>query len=212
MVSAALSALPAAAVAGASAAPRASVTAYAILLALVAAERMFELQLSRRNAAWALARGGVEVGRRHFVVMKLVHTAIFPACLAEAWLLERPFVPWWAAAMLAVLGLSQALRYWAITALGPYWNVRVIVVPGAQAVERGPYRFIRHPNYVAVIVEMAALPLLHTAVITAVVFSVCNAVLLLVRIRSEERALRAHCGYDRLAARPRFVPAPGERS
>ena len=190
-------------------APPASVIAYAAVLAVVALERVVELWLSRRHAAWALARGGVEVGRRHFVAMKILHTAIFMAALAEAWLLERPLVPWLAATMLAVVVLSQGLRYWAIATLGRYWNVRVIVVPGAEAVERGPYRFIRHPNYLAVILEIAALPLIHTAVITAVVFTALNAALLAVRIRCEEQALREHCGYERLSARPRFMPAPG---
>jgi methyltransferase len=109
--------------------------------------------------------------------------------------------------MLALALAAQVLRYWAIRTLGPRWNVRVIVVPGAPVVTGGPYRFLRHPNYVAVVVEGFAIPLIHGAWGTALVFSAANALLLVVRIRCEERALAAHCDYAaRFGAAPRFVP------
>jgi len=184
------------------------VTAYLAFLALLAAERLYELRLARRHAAAAFARGGVEVGRRHFAVMRILHAGFLAACAAEVVLLGRPFVPALGAPMLALALAAQGLRYWAIAALGPQWNVRVIVVPGAPVVTAGPYRWIRHPNYLAVVVEGVAVPLIHSAYWTALGFSLANAALLAVRIRCEERALAEHCeGGARLARRPRFVPA-----
>ena len=104
--------------------------------------------------------------------------------------------------------LAQGLRYWAIHSLGPFWNVRVIVVPGAPAITGGPYRFLRHPNYLAVIAEGIAVPLIHTAWLTAILFTLANAVVLAVRIRCEEGARARHCAYrERLGDRPRFVPS-----
>jgi methyltransferase len=118
-----------------------------------------------------------------------------------------------AAACLVVVVAAQALRYWAIASLGERWNVRVIVEPGIPVEVHGPYRYLRHPNYVAVVLEGLAVPLVHGAWLTALAFSVSNAVLLAVRIRCEERALGTHCAYAaRLGGRSRFVPslhAPG---
>lgn len=176
------------------------------LLGAVALERVFELWLSRRNAAWARARGGLEVGERHFRVMSLMHSAFFVACAAEVVLMGRTFpgVAGWLA--LGVAAAAQGLRYWAIAALGPRWNVRIIVLPGEAPVVGGPYRFLRHPNYLAVCLELAVLPLVHGAYLTAVVFTVLNAWMLRVRIRAEERALGE--GYAAAFARtPRFIPA-----
>ena len=181
---------------------------YFAFLALLVGERMFELRLSARHARSALARGGVEVGERHFAVMKALHTAFFAGCVLEVWLLQRPFLPALGVPMLGLALAAQALRWWAVASLGPAWNVRVIVVPGDRLVTRGPYRFLRHPNYAAVVLEGIAVPLVHTAWLTALVFSVANAALLVVRIRSEERALaRLGDGAEALAARPRFWPA-----
>ena len=162
---------------------------YTGLIALVGVERLLELRLSTRNAAWAFARGGVEVGQGHYRFMTVFHTLFLVACVAEPWLLDRPFlVPWsWLALGLALA--AQGLRYWAITTLGHRWNTRVIVLPEAEPVTGGPYRFFRHPNYAAVVLELAVLPMVHGAWLTAVVFTVVNAALLKVRIGVEERAL-----------------------
>lgn len=184
---------------------------YALFLLLVVAERLAELRLSRRNVAWALARGGIEVGRRHFRVMTLVHALFLPACLLEVWLLDRPFIPPLGLAMLGLALLAQALRWWAVATLGRRWNVRTVYMPGVPVVTAGPYRFLRHPNYVAVIVEMFAIPLVHTAWLSALVFSLLNVPLLAARIRCEERALREHSDYRRLEGLPRFVPRRGGR-
>ncbi len=181
--------------------------AYGAVLTCIALERIWELFLSRRNARLALEQGGVEVGQRHFRWMVVLHTLIFPAALAEVLILGRPFRPWLGGAMGAALVASMGLRYWAVAILGSAWNTRVLVVPGRPVVEAGPYRWIRHPNYVAVCMEILALPLLHGAWMTAGVFSLLNAALLKVRIGVEEAALTEHCGYgERMEQRPRFLP------
>jgi methyltransferase len=176
-------------------------------LALLVGERMLELRISARHARLAFERGGVEVGARHFGVMRALHTAFFAGCALEVWALDRPFLPALALPMLGLALAAQALRWWAVISLGPAWNVRVIVVPGAPLVTRGPYRYLRHPNYLAVVLEGIAVPLIHTAWLTASTFSLANAALLAVRIRSEERALaRLGDGAEQLARRPRFLP------
>jgi len=132
----------------------------------------------------------VESGRGHFPVMVLLHTALLVGALVEVLAADRPFLPLLGWPMLVLVVLAQGLRWWCIATLGPQWNTRVIVVPGATLVAAGPYRLLRHPNYVAVVVEGFALPLVHSAWVTALVFTVANAALLTVRIRCENAALR----------------------
>lgn len=165
-------------------------TVYLVLLGATALERLAELVVSTRNARWSFARGGTEHGRGHFPPMVALHAGLLVACAVEVLVADRPFVPVLGWTALALTLASQALRWWCITTLGPRWNTRVIVVPGLPLVSGGPYRWLRHPNYVAVVVEGLALPLVHTAWVTALVFTALNAVLLLgFRIPSEERAL-----------------------
>jgi methyltransferase len=185
---------------------------YLALLAAFALERGAELALSRRNARRTLARGGVEVGRRHYPAMVALHALLLTACAAEALLAPRP-PP--AAALAAVAGavLAQALRWWAIASLGERWSTRVVVLPGAAPVTSGPYRFLRHPNYLAVALEVACLPLAYGSWRTALGFSAANAWLLAVRIAAEERALgpawsAAFAGRGRLVPRIATAASP----
>jgi methyltransferase len=168
------------------------VIAYLVLILLTGAERIAEVFISTRNARWAFARGGIEYGKRHFPWMVALHTALLLGALAEVFLLNRPFIPWLGWPMLAIALICQAGRYWVIWALGHQWNTRVIVVRGLPRVRRGPYRYrwLPHPNYLVVVIEGIALPLVYTAWITAIAFTVLNAVLLLrFRIPTEDRAL-----------------------
>ncbi|HEX3589100.1 MAG TPA: isoprenylcysteine carboxyl methyltransferase family protein [Pseudonocardiaceae bacterium] len=164
---------------------------FTILVFAVGLERLAELVVAKRNLAWSLARGGRESGFGHYPFMVALHTGLLAGCVLEVWLGGRPFIPVLGWPMLVLALGSQALRWWCIRALGPQWNTRVIVVPNAGRVTGGPYRFLNHPNYVAVVVEGAALPLVHTAWLTALCFTVLNAVLLTVRIRTENSALAA---------------------
>lgn len=188
-------------------------TWFLALLAAVAIERGAELSLSLRNARRAFARGGVEIeGRGAYAAMVGVHALFLPAAALEALLLDRPFRAGLAAFMTTLVALSMALRWWAIATLGDRWNTRVIVVPGEPAVAAGPYRFLRHPNYVAVTIEMFAIPLVHGAWATALLWSAASALLLARRIPLEERALELHNDYRaRLGSRRRFVPGTARR-
>jgi methyltransferase len=164
---------------------------FTALIAGVALERLLELRISKRHAAWSFARGGQEHGRGHYPVMVALHTGLLFGAVAEVWLARRRPAPATAATALALATASQGLRWWVIRTLGPMWCTRVIVVPGLERVRRGPFRFLTHPNYVAVVVEGAALPLVHGAKLTAAGFTLANALLLRTRIRCEERALAA---------------------
>ena len=166
-----------------------SIAWYTLLVAAVAVERLAELVVAKRNLAWSRANGGREFGAGHYPAMVTLHSAFLIGCLAEVLLLDRPFLPVLGWSMLAVLVAAQLLRWWCITTLGPQWNTRVVVIPGASRVTGGPYRFFAHPNYVAVIAEGFALPLVHTAWITALAFTVLNAILLSRRIAVESAAL-----------------------
>lgn len=165
---------------------------FTILIAVVAAERVAELVVSQRNASRALDRGGVETGRAHYPPMVALHTGLLAACLVEVGLGDRPFLPALGWPMLGLVVAAQALRWWCIATLGHRWNTRVIVVPGLALIAAGPYRWLRHPNYLAVVIEGIALPLVHSAWLTAAAFTVLNAVLLHgFRIPAEERALES---------------------
>lgn len=164
-------------------------TSYTVLILLVAAERVAELVVARRNASWSRAHGGVAYGDGHYPAMVALHTGLLIGCLAETQLAPRPFQPLLGWPMLALTLAAQALRWWCISTLGPRWNTRVIVVPVLPLVSAGPYRLLRHPNYLAVVVEGLALPLVHGAWLTATGFTLLNLPLLTVRLRCENAAL-----------------------
>jgi methyltransferase len=163
---------------------------YLLLILAVGVERIAELIVARRNLARSLARGGHEVGFAQYPFMVALHAGLLAGAVAEVWFGDRPFLPWLGWPMLAVVVAAQGLRWWCIRTLGSHWNTRIVVVPGAPRITSGPYRWLRHPNYVAVVAEGVALPLVHTAWITALTFTVLNAALLTVRIRVEDAALR----------------------
>lgn len=163
---------------------------YLALLGATVLERVAELTVSTRNARWALARGGVESGRAHFPPMVALHSALLLGCALEPPLADRPFLPALAVPCALLALAAQGTRWWCIGTLGRRWNTRIVVVPGLPLVARGPYRLLRHPNYVVVALEGVVLPLIASAWVTAALFTVLNAVLLLrFRIPAEERAL-----------------------
>jgi methyltransferase len=164
-------------------------TWYALLIGAVVVERIGELVEAQRNRSWSLAHGGLEFGAAHYPAMIVLHTGLLVGCVVEPLALHRPFIPSLGWPMFAIVLAAQGLRWWCITTLNRQWNTRVIIIPGAQRVTGGPYRFVPHPNYVAVIAEGLALPLVHCAWITAAAFTMLNAMLLRARIRVENAAL-----------------------
>jgi methyltransferase len=170
-------------------------------------QRVLEMRLSQGNEARIIAQGGREHAPEHFWVMKLLHASWIFAMGIEVFWLDRPFIPGLAVVGFIGLLVGQSLRYAAILTLGNRWTVRVMTLPNAPAVNQGIYRYVRHPNYLGVILEIAAVPLIHTAYITSIFFTLANALLLLTRIRSEERALSEENNYSQVfAERPRFIP------
>jgi methyltransferase len=183
--------------------------AFTGLVLAVAAQRLFEVRRSRRHEQWLRARGAVERASWQVPVMAALHGAWLVAMCAEVWLLSPPFRAPLAAAALAVFACGQILRLLAMRALGSRWTIRILTLPLEPPVTSGVYRYLRHPNYLGVILEIAALPLVHGAVWTTVIFSAANAVLLAYRIGAEERALATDNGYVEIfGARPRFLPSP----
>jgi len=168
-------------------------TLLVLAVALVTVQRVLELGLSRRNERILRARGAVERGREHYPLMVTLHTLWLISTFVEGALHGPEFPAYWPVPLTLFL-LVQPLRYWAILSLGENWNTRILVVPGAKPVRRGPYRYLKHPNYVVVVVEILTFPLIFGAWITALVFSALNAALLSVRIREEDRALRELAG------------------
>lgn len=161
------------------------------LTGAVTLERLVELAVSRRNERRSRALGAVEHGRGHYPTMVALHVALVAGCAAEPALRGAGAPGWLGLAGLAVVLGAQLLRWWCIASLGERWCTRVLVVPGLPLVQAGPYRWLRHPNYVAVVVEGAALPLACGAWATALAFSAANALLLAVRVRCEDQALRS---------------------
>ncbi len=182
-----------------------SLRTYLIILAILIVERIFELDLARRNARRAFDRGAIEVGQAHYRVMVAFHTLFIVSCATEAIFFPHsmPSLVAWIALFAEVV--AQALRYWAVATLGERWNTRIVVTPEKTPVTTGPYRFMRHPNYLAVVIEIAAVALIGGAILTAIIFSIGNALILAVRIPTEERAMGE--GYaDALGSRRRFIP------
>jgi methyltransferase len=179
---------------------------FALLVLVVAIQRFYELVISRRNER----RSGTPLGtggKRSFPLMVLLHMALFWMPLVERRL--RPPRPRLAIAGPAMVAcaLATALRLWVIRSLGIHWNVRGTIHAGMKVVVTGPYRYLRHPNYVAVALEMAALPLAGSAPISAALLSAANALVLIPRVRGEEALLDAIPGYrERMGEKPRFIP------
>lgn len=165
---------------------RAAVT---LLVSFVAIQRFAELVRSRSNERRLRARGAVEHAAWQMPILSLLHAAWLVSIVAEVWLLRPPFRPWLASLALIAFLLGQALRLAAIRTLGERWTVRVLTLPATPRVTRGIYSRLGHPNYIGVALEIASLPLIHGAVVTAFVFSVLNTIVLALRIGVETRAL-----------------------
>jgi methyltransferase len=163
---------------------------YLVLLLALGVQRLLEVRRSQRNAAALLARGGREEVAWQYRAMQVLHSSWFVLILVEVWGLDRPFHPWLGIPAAAVFLGGQALRLMAIRDLGPRWTARLVTLPGRPPVRGGIYRRLRHPNYLGVVLEIAAFPLIHSAYLTAVIISVLNALLLGARIRAEDAALQ----------------------
>lgn len=184
-----------------------SVAAYLLLLAAVALLRLLEVRHSNRNQAQLIARGARLVPDPSFPWMVALHTTVLLAAAAEVVFLQRPWIWPLAAPMLALFAAANLGRWWVIRTLGEGWTIRVLTLLPERVAAGGPFRWVRHPNYACVFVEMLALPLIHTAWLTALGGSLAHALVLRARLRVEEASLSAQPLYRiQMAAKPRFKP------
>jgi methyltransferase len=184
-----------------------SVVAYLALLAVVGVLRLLELRISARHQRELAGRGIQKRVDPQFRWMVALHTAVLCGAAVEVIVLRRPFFPALAAPMLMFFLLATGLRWWVIHTLGSHWNVEVMASGPLGVVTSGPFRWVRHPNYLAVSVELVALPLIHTAWITAVAAAVGNMLVLKHRLGIEEPVLEANPAYRlAMAGKPRFLP------
>jgi methyltransferase len=184
-----------------------SVIAFLALLIAVAILRLLELRISRRHQQQLVSRGAAKVNEPKFRWMVALHTAVLIGAAVEVVTLKRPFIPALAAVMFALFLAANGVRWWVISTLGQHWNVQVMDSTRLGVISSGPFRFVRHPNYAAVFMEMLALPLIHTAWITALAGSLMHVVVLGQRLSTEERVLFANPDYRAaMAGKPRFLP------
>ncbi len=180
---------------------------YTGLVAAVGLGRLLELRVSRRRQRRLEQAGMVKVPEPHFKAMVGLHTGVLAGSVLEVWLLKRRFRPHLALPALVTLLGANVLRWWVIRTLADHWNVEVIDSLPRGVIAHGPYRFIRHPNYVAVFLELLALPLLGGAWLTAVIGSIAHLWVLKQRIATEESVLLAHSAYRAaMGHKPRFMP------
>ena len=184
-----------------------SVIAFLALLGAVATLRLVELRISRRHQRDMVARGAAKVEDPRFRWMVLLHTAVLIGAAVEVMFLHRPFYPVFAAICFVIFLAANAVRWWVIRTLGDHWNVQVVDSTSLGVVTTGPFRYVRHPNYAAVFVEMLVLPLIHCAWITAVVGSAAHVFVLSRRINTEESVLFSDAHYrEAMSGKPRFLP------
>ncbi|WP_207634127.1 isoprenylcysteine carboxyl methyltransferase family protein [Halalkalibacter urbisdiaboli] len=175
-------------------------------LTIVMIQRLVELKIANRNAKWIKGQGGYEVGREHYKYIVGIHLLFFISLLTEIYVMKLS-LSLWSLVPLFVFLLAQIGRVWALASLGKYWNTRIMILPGAKVVAKGPYRYMKHPNYVIVATEIVALPLMFQAYLTAIIFTFLNAIILTVRVRAEEEALEALTNYkEAFSGRNRFFP------
>jgi methyltransferase len=170
-----------------------------LFITLIILQRMVELVIAKRNEHRMKSQGAMEFGKEHYRWIVLVHSLFFVSYILEVLILHKQLSPVWPV-VLALLLMTQAARVWALMSLGMFWNTKIIVLPNAKVVRKGPYRYIKHPNYVIVAAEFLLIPLLFQAYVTAILFSILNAVILAVRIPAEEKALRSLTEYERVFA------------
>ncbi len=178
-----------------------------LLIVIVICQRIIEVIIANKNAEWIKEQGGYEVGKNHYKYLVLLHTLFFLSLIVEV-TVHRPTFVAWAIIPFFIFLIAQLGRVWALSSLGEFWNTRIMVLPGAKVIAKGPYRFIRHPNYVIVTTEIAMLPLIFQAYWTLITFTIINAIVLSVRIRTEEKALKEATNYEEVfEKRGRFIPS-----
>ncbi|WP_445683388.1 isoprenylcysteine carboxyl methyltransferase family protein [Solibacillus sp. FSL W8-0474] len=164
-----------------------------LVLAFIIIQRLVELLIAKRNEKSMLAKGAYEVGASHYPFMILLHVSFFVSLIVEVIYFTGQLTPQYI--LIFIFLLLQLLRVWCLASLGPFWNTKIIILPGANVVVKGPYSYIRHPNYLVVCLEIAVIPLMFQAYFTAICFTILNLIILSIRIPLEEKALKEVTDY-----------------
>jgi methyltransferase len=181
-----------------------------LFLIIIIVQRVSELFIARRNETYMKSMGGEEHGRDHYPLIVAVHLLFLLSFTIEVIVFNKEVSPLWMM-ILPIILITQIIRYWAVFSLGPFWNTKIIIVPDLEVVAKGPYRFMRHPNYLVVAVEILFLPIFFQAYATAILFTVLNAAILTIRISAEEKALMQHTDYKKsFINKRRFIPGKEE--
>ncbi|WP_307439712.1 isoprenylcysteine carboxyl methyltransferase family protein [Bacillus sp. V2I10] len=181
-----------------------------LFLIIIIVQRVSELLIARRNEAHMKSMGGEEHCRDHYPLIVAVHLLFLLSFTLEVIVLNKEVSPLWMI-ILPIILITQVIRYWAVFSLGTFWNTKIIIVPDLEVVAKGPYRFMRHPNYLVVAVEILFLPIFFQAYATAILFTVLNAAILTIRIPAEEKALMQHTDYKKsFINKKRFIPGKEE--
>ena len=179
---------------------------FLIFISVMIIQRLLELVIARRNEKWMKEQGAIEFGIKHYQFIVLMHSLFFVVLIFEKISFSRELSPLWLL-LAAVFVCAQLIRVWAISSLGRYWNTKIIVLPNVEVVRSGPYRFIKHPNYLVVSIELLVVPLLFGAYVTACLFTILNILMLSIRIPAEEKALRELTEYEsNFGSCNRFLP------
>jgi methyltransferase len=177
-----------------------------IFISVLILQRLLELVIARRNEKWMKEQGAIEFGMKHYQFIVLMHSMFFVVLLFEKITFSHEISAFWPL-FAAVFVCAQLIRVWAISSLGRYWNTKIIVLPNVEVVRRGPYRFIKHPNYLVVSIELLVVPLMFGAYMTACLFTIVNIFMLSIRIPAEEKALRELTEYEgSFGSCNRFLP------
>lgn len=169
-------------------------------------QRITELVIAKRNEKWMKSQGAIEFGRGHYPAMVAIHTAFFLSFILEVIYFQKDLSAYWPL-LFTVFLITQAMRVWALTSLGRFWNTKIIILPGAEVIKKGPYKLIKHPNYLIVAVELIVIPLIFNAFVTMIAFTLLNIMILSIRIPAEERALKELTAYEhKFSQQGRFLP------
>ncbi|MBM6619308.1 isoprenylcysteine carboxyl methyltransferase family protein [Bacillus suaedaesalsae] len=184
---------------------------FILFVSIIVLQRVLELYIARKNEKWMKGQGGVEYGQEHYPIMVTMHIMFFVALLVEVLVLNKQLSSWWPV-LLSLFFVTQAIRIWALSSLGKYWNTKIIVLPNTSIVKKGPYKYFRHPNYTIVALEILVIPMLFEAFWTAVIFTILNVLMLSVRIPLEEKALMSVTDYTEQFKEISRFPTPLKKS
>lgn len=177
-----------------------------VFVGLIILQRVIELGIARRNEKWMKKQGAIEVGKDHYKYLVLLHIFFFVSLIYEVIFYDKSLTFIWPVWGVLFLG-AQIMRAWCLQSLGMFWNTKIIVLPNVKIISKGPYKYIRHPNYLIVAVEIFVIPMMFNAFITAALFSILNAMALSLRVPVEEKALMQVTNYNKVfASRSRFAP------